>query len=250
MTAGRVALGEYRRGADASAGERRAGIEAPYLQLVLRASGTRSGEPARSALRLADARAARRRRADRPHAPRRRARRARRRPSRTSRRDVFRYLVTPSGTKIAHRVADLADYAERPRSGSSRCSSGSPAARASLRAAAGEGALRDLPRRRSPAPILDWRARVPARPRARRRRGAASAAVAPSSPRSSSRSSPALPPGSRSGASRPVIRTTRSGASRRRRWSSPLQFRSPGRSSTDTASPFRALPSPPTAAVS
>jgi hypothetical protein len=27
---------------------------------------------------------------------------------------VFRYLVTPSGTKIAHRVDDLAEYAGAP----------------------------------------------------------------------------------------------------------------------------------------
>jgi WD40 repeat protein len=30
--------------------------------------------------------------------------------------DIFRQLVTPSGTKIAHAVADLAEYAERPES--------------------------------------------------------------------------------------------------------------------------------------
>ena len=37
--------------------------------------------------------------------------------------EVFRHLVTPSGTKIALRIADLADSRSCPRSGSSRSSS-------------------------------------------------------------------------------------------------------------------------------
>ena len=60
---------------------------------------------------------------------------------------VFRYLVTPSGTKIAHRVADLAEYAgvspEAARAGRRTRSPGD----VRILRPAGDGALRDLPRR-------------------------------------------------------------------------------------------------------
>ena len=64
---------------------------------------------------------------------------------------LFNQLVTPSGTKIAHGVDDLARYAEyRTASGSSRCSGSLEGARI-LRRVPGRSsraaAVRDLPRR-------------------------------------------------------------------------------------------------------
>ena len=46
---------------------------------------------------------------------------------------MFNHLVTPSGTKIAHRVADLRAYAALPQTTSSTCSNGSRASASSDR---------------------------------------------------------------------------------------------------------------------
>ena len=76
---------------------------------------------------------------------------------------VFHYLVTPSGTKVAHALPDLAEYAdadERAATGRRR----SPAGRSGFCARwqtprpRVRQHLRDLPRRVA-APILDWRHR-------------------------------------------------------------------------------------------
>jgi WD40 repeat protein len=107
--AGKVDLGESGRGL--AVGQRTTGrIEAPYLQLVLeriwneeRAAGS-SRLRAETLARLGGAEAIVRthlRRAVEELSPEEKDVAA----------DVFRYLVTPSGTKIAHGVRDLAEYA-------------------------------------------------------------------------------------------------------------------------------------------
>jgi len=107
--AGKVDLGEAGRGlAVGEADESR--IEAPYLQLVLeriweeeRAAGS-SRLRAETLARLGGAEAIVRthlRRAVEELSP----------AEKDVAAEVFRYLVTPSGTKIAHGVGDLADYA-------------------------------------------------------------------------------------------------------------------------------------------
>ena len=90
---------------------------------------------------------------------------------------VFRYLVTPSGTKIAHRVDDLAEYAGAP-----------PAAVASVLGKLAAGGTRVVRPAGEDAyeiyhdvlagAVLDWRARYLHARELAARRGAASAAVA------------------------------------------------------------------------
>jgi WD40 repeat protein len=108
VTTGKVSLGDT-----AAKREDRTGIEAPYLQLVLtrlwdeeRRSGSRvlrlqtlerlggAGQIVRTHLDTALG--------------------ALPSPDQDVVAEAFRYLVTPSGTKIAHRISDLADYTERP----------------------------------------------------------------------------------------------------------------------------------------
>ena len=105
--------GRARRGAGRRTAASR--IEAPYLQLVLSRLWDEERPLGSRVLRLADARAPRRRRADRAHAPRRDDERARRGSTRMSPPRAFRFLVTPSGTKIAQRVDDLAELSDVPR---------------------------------------------------------------------------------------------------------------------------------------
>ena len=109
-TAGRVDLGET--GARATTSDVRSGrIEAPYLQLVLERVWEEERAASSSRLRLetlerhggAEA-------IVRAHLLR--AVEALTAPEKDVAADVFRYLVTPSGTKIAHGVADLAEYAD------------------------------------------------------------------------------------------------------------------------------------------
>lgn len=108
-TAGKVDLGDAGRGL--AAGERDEGrIEAPYLQLVLERIWEEERESGSSLLRartlaqLGGAEAI-----VRTHLHR--AVEALSADEKDLAADVFRYLVTPSGTKIAHGVGDLAEYA-------------------------------------------------------------------------------------------------------------------------------------------
>jgi len=109
VTAGKVTLGED----GAAALDERAGVEAPYLQLVLTRLWDEEHRNGSRLLRLqtlerlggAD-------RIVRTHLDTALA------ALPVSDQDLagrtFRYLVTPSGTKIAHRISDLADYAQAP----------------------------------------------------------------------------------------------------------------------------------------
>ena len=107
VTAGKVSLGDT-----AARRENRMGIEAPYLQLVLTRLWDEERRSGSRVLRLqtlerlggAD-------RIVRTHLDA--ALGALPSPDRDVVAETFRYLVTPSGTKIAHRVSDLADYTER-----------------------------------------------------------------------------------------------------------------------------------------
>ena len=87
-------------------------MEAPYLQLVLERLWEVERERGSERAARRDAGRARRRRADRRGAPRARAA-----GLDAGERDLvarlFNHLVTPSGTKIAHAVDDLARYAAR-----------------------------------------------------------------------------------------------------------------------------------------
>ena len=172
VTAGRVSLG------DNGAGSRdaRSGIEAPYLQLVL----TRLWEEERNGstiLRLQtlerlggadtivrthlDAALAELPETDQDLVGR-----------------VFRFLVTPSGTKIAYRIADLAEYAQAPPDRIEHVV-GLLAGRARVLRPAGDG-LYEIYHDALAGPIVDWRARWEERQRRRRerRRFAALAGVA------------------------------------------------------------------------
>ena len=107
--AGKVDLGDSGRGL--GAGEEQEGrIEAPYLQLVLERIWDEEAESSSDVLRaetlakLGGAEAI-----VRTHL--RRAVEELSDEQRNVAADVFRYLVTPSGTKIAHGVDDLAEYA-------------------------------------------------------------------------------------------------------------------------------------------
>ena len=107
VTAGKVSLGDT-----AARPENRRGIEAPYLQLVLTRLWDEERRSGSRVLRLqtlerlggAD-------RIVRTHLDT--ALGALPSPDQDVVAEAFRYLVTPSGTKIAHRVSDLADYTER-----------------------------------------------------------------------------------------------------------------------------------------
>ena len=107
VTAGKVSLGDT-----AARRENRRGIEAPYLQLVLSRLWDEERRSGSRILRLqtlerlggAD-------RIVRTHLDT--ALGALPSPDQDVIAETFRYLVTPSGTKIAHRVSDLADYTER-----------------------------------------------------------------------------------------------------------------------------------------
>ena len=106
-------------------------------------SGTTSARPAR---RLAsDARAPRRGAADRRGASRGRA--GALSPESGPGRRLFDHLVTPSGTKIAHEVGDLADFAGSARTSCGRSSRRWPTAHRPPGRGGGGRALRDLPRR-------------------------------------------------------------------------------------------------------
>jgi WD40 repeat protein len=108
VMAGEVALGA--NGGSASPGS---GVEAPYLQLVLTRLWDEEVRAGSQRLRLqtlerlggAD-------RIVRTHLDT--ALEALSRPEQDLAARVLRYLVTPSGTKIAHRTADLADYEQIP----------------------------------------------------------------------------------------------------------------------------------------
>ena len=143
-------------------------IEAPYLQLVMQRlwEAERARARACSALetleRLGGAQH------DRRRASRARAGRASRPSRRTSPPRIFNHLVTPSGTKIAHDVADLAEFGQVAEC---RARAGADAARRErriLRSVDEGGArpVRDLPRRARRA-VLAWRAEheADARPR-------------------------------------------------------------------------------------
>jgi hypothetical protein len=71
---------------------------------------------------------------------------------------LFRYLVTPSGTKIAHRVDDLAEYAERPRAAVARVLARLAAGDTRVVRPAGEDAY-EIYHDVLAAAVLDWRAR-------------------------------------------------------------------------------------------
>jgi hypothetical protein len=107
VTAGEVTLGND----GAAAGDDRAGVEAPYLQLVL----TRLWEEERRS----DSRRLRLQTLERLGGADRIVRMhldvalaALPASDQDLAGRTFRYLVTPSGTKIAHRISDLADYAQ------------------------------------------------------------------------------------------------------------------------------------------
>src|SRR5262249_30373928 len=108
---------------------------------------------------------------------------------------VFRYLVTPSGTKIAHRVDDLAEYAGHPpAAGASRLA---PASTPEGRASFGRS---ETTRTRSTTTCsrlpFSTGARGTCTPgSSRRSTGGAARAGGSRSPRSRSRSSPGSPPG-------------------------------------------------------
>jgi WD40 repeat protein len=109
VTAGKVTLGDN----GSAALNERAGVEAPYLQLVLTRLWDEERRNGSRLLRLhtlerlggAD-------RIVRTHLDTALA--ALPLPDQDLAGRTFRYLVTPSGTKIAHRISDLADYAQAP----------------------------------------------------------------------------------------------------------------------------------------
>jgi WD40 repeat protein len=113
VTAGRVALGDSSVGVAAADGDCSVGIEAPYLQLVLTRLWDEEWQADSRLLRLrtldrlggAD-------RIVRTHVDTALAALPAREQDLAAR--TFRYLVTPSGTKIAHRIADLAEYEQVP----------------------------------------------------------------------------------------------------------------------------------------
>ena len=89
-------------------------VEAPFLQLVLERLWRATVAGGSRDLTLAGLEALGGAAADRREPPARGAGRAHVATSRRSRRDVFRYLVTRSKTKIAHPASDLADWTSRP----------------------------------------------------------------------------------------------------------------------------------------
>ena len=111
-----VAAGRIEQQLDRARARRRGRAGAPRRGAVPPARARAAlGGRARARLGRAarrDARGARRRRADRRGAPRARARRVSTQASAISSRALFNHLVTPSGTKIAHAVDDLARYAD------------------------------------------------------------------------------------------------------------------------------------------
>jgi WD40 repeat protein len=109
VTAGRVTLGDG--GIASTDGDRPAGIEAPYLQLVLIRLWDEEREAGSRVLRLETLdRLGGAGRIVRTHLDTALA--ALPASDQELAGLTFRYLVTPSGTKIAHRIPDLADYAE------------------------------------------------------------------------------------------------------------------------------------------
>src|SRR5262249_4041585 len=95
---------------------------------------------------------------------------------------VFRYLVTPSGTKVAHTPADLAEYAALPESRVSEVLGRLSAGDVRIARPVGEGRY-EIFHDALAAPILDWRAREArarieaARDRRRRRLRRAAVAI-------------------------------------------------------------------------
>ena len=135
-------------------------IEAPYLQLVMQRLWEEERAAGSDALRARDARA----RSEARSRSSRSTSRARWRSSPTDEKDVaarlFNHLVTPSGTKIAHDVSDLADFGERADGGGrSRCCR--RLARAADPALGRGGRATSATRSSttcSPQPVLAWRA--------------------------------------------------------------------------------------------
>lgn len=81
--------------------------------------------------------------------------------------DVFRFLVTPSGTKIAHRASDLAEYAEAPKEKVGPLLDRLSGPQARILRGTGDGY--DIYHDVLAAPILDWRSRHLEAMRVRRR---------------------------------------------------------------------------------
>jgi hypothetical protein len=153
---GNVSLAETGAGVVERAGARESRIEAPYLQLVLTrlwdeedAAGShvlrqvtfkRLGGAERIVPEHLDAAMAALSRDERNLAAR-----------------VFRFLVTPSGTKIAHRAADLAEYAEAPKEKVRSLLERLSGQQARILRGTGDGyeIYHDV----LAAPILDWRSR-------------------------------------------------------------------------------------------
>ncbi len=137
---------------------------------------------------------------------------------------IFRYLVTPSGTKIAHRVDDLAEYAGYSSEAVAPVLTRLAAGDVRVLRPVGEDAY-EIYHDVLAVAVLDWRGRylhtrelAEAERRRRLRCGWLS-------PRLRSRSWPAWSPGSRSGASRPTVRPTRNAGIRRRSSRSPARSR-------------------------
>jgi hypothetical protein len=157
VRAGNVELGQTGAGVVDGASERESRIEAPYLQLVLTRLWEEESTAGSRVLRLEtldrlggaerivpahlDAAMARLPRSERDLAAR-----------------VLRFLVTPSGTKIAHRASDLAAYAEVPADRVGLLLEGLSGQQARILRGTGDGRY-EIYHDVLAAAILDWRAR-------------------------------------------------------------------------------------------
>ena len=163
VTAGRVSLGENGAGPR----DARSGIEAPYLQLVLTRLWAEERTNGSSILRLqtlerlggADTIVRTHLDAALAELPE---------PDQDLVGRAFRFLVTPSGTKIAYRTADLADYAQAPPDRIEHVVS-LLAGKARVLRPAGDGRY-EIYHDALAGPIVDWRTRWEERQRRRRER--------------------------------------------------------------------------------
>jgi WD40 repeat protein len=178
VAAGQVSLGAARLAA--SNGNREAGIETPYLQLVLIRLWDEEWRAGSRRLRLATLeRLGGAGRIVRTHLDNALAALPPAEQDLAGR--TFRYLVTPSGTKIALRVSDLADYASVPAEELQPLID-ELAGRVRVLRSAGDGRF-EIYHDALAGPILDWRGRWEERQRRRRERrrllvfGAASVAL-------------------------------------------------------------------------